>query len=290
MQAQPQLRYQSSRRSTRFEGPFGCLEQRELQALMRLGARHPHVAALVALRVRESGQSGWVGDGIPSLARWACMSQVTMQRALKFLIQHGIVDAQPPRPRSGGARGSWVSLRRARRFAEWPEDVRTRIESHGHPSLARGSTRDETAVLEVETTSQCKTDTLTLGPRPVHFVPRTPDTDQILPDEQLKAAADALTRLRYCGWYPYEEKTDDKLLHRFQVQRPLVDVAIEVERFLRKVDPTTVRSPRKALGAWLERARDTGRTERDRYCTQAECLGRGRGSSGLCVVHLGIAG
>ena len=131
MQARP--RRPESRAGGRFQPPFGGVEQREQQALACAGARHAHLAAFLTLRLRESSNR-WVADGIPSLARWGCMSPVTMRRSLDFLIGLGVVAEEPPRPRTGGPQGSWCSPRRALPYSDWPEDLRARVESCQEPS------------------------------------------------------------------------------------------------------------------------------------------------------------
>jgi hypothetical protein len=46
---------------------------------------------------------------------------------------------------------------------------------------------------------------------------------------------------------------------------------------------------RGALLGWLEKAHDS-RTEPERYCITPGCRRRGRGASGLCVLHLKASG
>lgn len=96
------------------------LEQRELQRLRDLGATHVHVAAIVTLRIRAN-RNGEVRDGIASLARWSCMSEWSMRRALRWLIDQHIVVALDRERSAGKSQGAaWRWPRRVSPFEFWP--------------------------------------------------------------------------------------------------------------------------------------------------------------------------
>jgi len=100
--------------------PFGIVEQRELKRLAELGATHLHVATLVVLRCRQD-PNGEIRDGFASLARWAGMSESTMKRAMRWLVeQHIVTELDRERASENGRGAAWRWPRRLVPFELWP--------------------------------------------------------------------------------------------------------------------------------------------------------------------------
>ena len=186
------------RGAQRFAGPWGGLEQRELEAFRCMGASHVHVAAFITLRTRE-GSGRWVRDGIPTLAKWACMSPVTMRAALNLLVARGLVEELKAQPRSG----SWSRPRRTLSYPAWPADLLSTVEScenakHRHRIPAVESpeldTRQETAEDSTDDASR-----LDSPPRP------NPARTQRLPNAQ-RISPGARARKCACGEWDLEHQ------------------------------------------------------------------------------------
>lgn len=97
--------------------PFAIVEQREMARLRDLGAKPIHIAALVALRVRQDA-NGEVRDSYATLGRWTGMSEPTMKLAIAWLVTRHIV-VQLDRERAHGVGAAWRWPRRVVSFEMW---------------------------------------------------------------------------------------------------------------------------------------------------------------------------
>ena len=86
------------------EGPFGRLEQRELEYMSLCDFAPLDRLLCVVLRARVDGRTKKVHDRIDTLARWSGMSTRSVQRSLGSLEQRGTIARHRHRI-SGGARG-----------------------------------------------------------------------------------------------------------------------------------------------------------------------------------------
>ena len=269
----------ASKTAARVRGPFGLLLQAEQKKLVRSGMTHVEIAAFITLRVR-SGADGVTRDGLTSLARWAGMSERTMRRALRNLVTLGVV-VRTRSQRHGGPKGTaWSWARCALALHDWPDSV---ANAHGDPEEGAASTalfpRRSRPLGEEEPVKAAPRDGQLTSCIPEHL----PDTSL---DDVDKTIRCALMELQAFTNYPFDRVLDHQLLMRAQRDRPNVDIAVEVERWIQRAVGQQMRVPRAALEAWLKRAQDTPQADRERYCTHDGCIGRGRGERGVCMSHL----
>lgn len=102
----------------RFDGPFGGLEQRELEHLGAIGATAAHIVLVVVLRVRANG-AGVVIDSVATIAEKSLLSPATVKRGLEWLVGKGIVERGPRSKLPGGRPGQWGRAYAVRASSSW---------------------------------------------------------------------------------------------------------------------------------------------------------------------------
>lgn len=88
-----------------WSSPFAPIEGCEIPWLAARGAKYPHLAALVALRMWADWDTGAVKAGVPKLAEGALMPPSTFKRCLSWFVQHGVVTQGQLLNRPGLPRG-----------------------------------------------------------------------------------------------------------------------------------------------------------------------------------------
>ncbi len=239
---------------SRIDAPFGYVEQRELMYLRELKATSAHLAAIVVLRVREN-HTGTTEDTLASLARFAGMSEMSMRRAVHWLIAHGLL-AEFRERRKGGPQGAgWLWRRRLSPFDRWPQAARTAL-----PDSLSDEKSDSHGSALPKSRSEGAEEPLTQVGRGDQTTRHNPDVPpEVLPDDGAYDSTkepfkDGLRLLHRLSWYPYDELNDSAIL----LGTPNLsgsDITDEIARWIRfcatKERPD---QPRAALRAWLLKA------------------------------------